>query len=637
MAERKKTPSASVKKGKKNKKRDLEIPKGFWRRNWLPGLILFALPFLFYLRTLDYEFVLDDQIVLSENEYTKKGLDGIWELLTTESMRGYFGEQKDLVAGARYRPLSMVTFALEYELFGLSSRVSHFNNILLYALLGLLVFRILGILFPAKNPYWFLSLGVVASLLFVLHPIHVEVVANVKGRDEILSLIGSLGTLYFSLRYISSEKMHWLLWSGVTFFLALLSKENAVTFLAIVPLTVYYFSKASWQKIVISALPLLASFVIYLFWRYQIIGYLLGADKEITDVMNNPFYGLAFGEKLATIFYTLGLYLKLVFFPHPLTHDYYPYHIPIMDWSKWQSLLSLLLYMGLGYLALRGITKKTVLSYSIWFYLTTLSIVSNILFPIGTFMNDRFIFFSSLGVCIVLGYFIGRWLADYTGRQANLLNIGLLSLFVLFFSYKTWTRVPDWENPITLNSAAVKVSRNSARANCMMGTALFEKYKVVETWEEKEVLLEEASFYINRAVDILPTYGSAQTMKAGVAAELWKKDGDLDKLLSTFYDVLTVKKRLVFVDEFLEYLKNRVDKQKLADFAYRLGYSYFYKQKADFPFAYQYLKYGTEVAPNDARMWYWLGKSYENLGYPEEAQQYLNRARQLDPSIGQGN
>jgi tetratricopeptide (TPR) repeat protein len=625
-----------MKKKQKKKQPDLVIPAGFWKKNWLPALLLFALPFLFYWQAVNFEFVLDDQIVLSENNYTKKGISGIWDLLTTESMEGYFGEQKDLVAGARYRPLSLVTFAIEYEFFGLSSWVSHFNNMLLYALLGVLLFRVLCILFPQKNPYLILSLSFVAALLFVLHPVHVEVVANVKGRDEIMSLIGSLGTLYFSLRFISSGKAHWLIWSAVTFFLAILSKENAVTFLAVIPLTIWYFSRASWRKIGMATLPIVVSFLVYLVLRYQVIGYLLGADKEITDVMNNPFYGISLGEKLATIFYTLGIYIKLLFFPHPLTHDYYPYHIPIMDWGRWQSLLSLLVHLGLGYLAIRGMRKKTILSYSIWFYLITLSIVSNLLFPIGTFMNDRFIFFSSLGACIVLGYFISRWLADYTGQQANVLNIGLLSLLLLFFSYKTWTRVPDWESPLTLNSSAVKVSRNSARANCMLGTALFEKYKVAETWDEKEVLLEEASFYVNRAVDILPSYGSAQTMKAGVAAELYKRYGDLDQLLEVFYDVLTVKKRLTFVDEFLEYLKNRGDAQKLGNFAYRLGYQYFYKQRAEFDYAYQYLKYGTEVMPGDARLWYWLGRSYEQLGYTEDAQKLINRALQLDPNIGEG-
>lgn len=617
--------------------RALVIPTGFWKKNKLPALLLFLLPFLFYLRTLNYEFVLDDQIVLTDNTFTKKGVDGIWEIMTTESMQGYFGEQKNLVSGARYRPLSIVSFAMEYEFAGLNSAVSHFNNILLYSLLGLLIFRVLSIIIPAGQSPLFFSLSFLATLLFVLHPLHVEVVANVKGRDEILGMIGSFAALYFALRYVAGteSRKNWnLVLAGLSFYLALLSKENAVTFLAVIPLTLVFFTKAGWRTMAPVLGVVLFAFVAYMVQRLSIIGYLLQAETEITDLMNNPFYGSTFSEKMATIFYTLGLYLKLLFFPHPLTHDYYPHQIPILNWLDWRSLLSLALYISLVVLAWKGTRKKSIPAYAIWFYLLTLSIVSNIFFPIGTFMNDRFVFLPSLGACLALGWLATNYIPQNIKNNASLFQIGLIGIYLLFFSFKTWTRVPVWENPLTLNEAAIKVSKNSARANCMMGTALFEKYKVSTDPQERMSLLEESAGFINKAVQIMPSYSSAQTMRAGVAAELYKKDGNLDQLLAVFYEVLTVKKRLVFVDEFLEYLKNRADARTLSNFAFQLGYDYFYQQKADYPFAYQYLKYGVEVDPGNATMMYWLGKTYENLGYAKEATQYINQARQIDPNVG---
>lgn len=631
---KKNTTISTHKTKKKTQTADLVISKGFWKKNALPAILLLLLPFVFYLRTLNYEFVLDDQIVLTDNSYTKKGISGIWDILTTESMQGYFGEQKNLVAGARYRPLSIVTFALEHELWGLNSSFSHFNNILLYSLLGLLLFRVLSIIIPVGSNPAFFSLSFLATFLFVLHPLHVEVVANIKGRDEILSMLGSFGALYFALRYVASNKIPVLFLGAASFYLALLSKENAVTFLAVIPLTLLFFTKASWKKISAISIVFGAVFILYMIQRFRIIGYLLGADAEITDLMNNPFYGASPAEKLATIFYTLGLYLKLLFFPHPLTHDYYPHHIPIMNWGNWKSLLSLALYIALAALAIKGWRRKTIPAYAILFYLITLSIVSNIVFPIGTFMNDRFVFVSSLGATIGLAWLIVSYLPQKIQNNSSLFQIGLLSLFSVFFAYKSWTRVPVWENPITLNSAAVKVSKNSARANCMMGTALFEKYKITSDPAEKYTLLEESAAYINKAVQLMPSYSSAQTMRAGVAAELYKKDGNLDQLLAVFYEVLTIKKRLVFIDEFLEYLKNRADTATLSQFAFQLGYEYFFNEMGDYPFAYQYLKYGTEVEPNNAKMTYWLGKSYEKLGYANEAMQYINRARQLDPNVG---
>ena len=192
-------------------------------------------------------------------------------------MTGYFGEEKQLVAGGRYRPLSLVTFAIEHQLFGgthhkiedywikemrkipdlarymdniaadfsiktvlfpdetsfinaiksvipdatveqhkvliLSEsaiahpRWGHIGNILLYAFTILLLFRILHIIFPPKNKEWYLTLPFIATLLFTIHPIHLEVVANIKGRDEIMAFLGSLGAMYFTLKYIAKDNI----------------------------------------------------------------------------------------------------------------------------------------------------------------------------------------------------------------------------------------------------------------------------------------------------------------------------------------------------------------------------------------------------------------------------------------------
>jgi hypothetical protein len=137
--------------------------EGFWRKNSCPALVLFLLGLLLYGYTVTFDYVLDDKIVLSENSFVKKGVVGVWDILTTDSFEGYFGRQQDLVAGGRYRPLSLVTFAIEYQFFGLRPSVSHFFNVLLYALTGLLLFRVLCLLFSEREDSpWFLRLPFVA-------------------------------------------------------------------------------------------------------------------------------------------------------------------------------------------------------------------------------------------------------------------------------------------------------------------------------------------------------------------------------------------------------------------------------------------------------------------------------------------
>lgn len=222
---------------------------GFWKTNWWKALIIFMVPLVIYFQSTGFGYVLDDQIVITDNNFVQKGVQGIPELLHTESMTGYFGEQKDLVEGNRYRPFSLITFALEYEIVGkLSPGLSHWINIILYGLTGLLLFRVLSMMFrKRKEDHWWMSLAFVTALLFTAHPIHSEAVANIKGRDEIMALFFSLATLYAALRFMDYKKIMWLIASCGLFFLGLLSKENSITFLAVIPATIYFFSNRKWK------------------------------------------------------------------------------------------------------------------------------------------------------------------------------------------------------------------------------------------------------------------------------------------------------------------------------------------------------------------------------------------------------
>jgi len=603
----------------------------FWKSHLWAGLSLFLLALVLYLPSLGFEYVLDDKIVMTENKFVKKGLSGIPEILGNESFAGYFGEQRDLVVGSRYRPLSIVTFAVEYQFFGLNSKVSHFFNILLYALTGLLLYRLLCLFFPVmKEERWYFSIAYIGALLFTLHPLHTEVVANVKGRDEILCLLGALSSIYLIWKYLYSNNILWLAASALTFFLSLLAKENALTFLAIVPLSIYYFTNHSLKKsmLVTSCLVLVA--VGYLFVRYQVIGYFLSSGKEITDIMNNPFYGLSAGEKFGTIFYTLGQYLKLLFIPHPLTHDYYPYHIPVYLISDLKALMALVVNLILAVLALWGLRKKQVWAYGILFYFITLSIVSNIPFTVGTFMNERFLYIPSIGFSILMAWLIARKLPQWTSEkegEVNILATGLLVFFVLGFGLKTCLRIPDWKSPFSLNQAAIKVSTNSARANCFMATALFNKYQEEPDQQIQHALLDDINRYLDKSLEIYPRYGSAILLKSGVVTENYKRDQDLDQLLKEFSALLKMNPRLQFIDQYLEYLNQRpAFKSKLAGFYFALG-AWFANEQHSSRLALKYLQqYGLSVDPENRDLNRAVGQIYQKLNQAEKANYFLNKA-----------
>ena len=168
----------------------------------MPALVLLLLPIVLYAAALSFGYALDDKLVLSENQYVQKGSKGIRDIFGNESLTGFLGKDYDMAVGARYRPLSLATFAVEHQIFGVKPGMSHFINILLYALTALLIYRLLSMFAPG-NPErkWYLSVPFIAALLFALHPIHTEVVANIKGRDEILALLLALAAAYYVLRF----------------------------------------------------------------------------------------------------------------------------------------------------------------------------------------------------------------------------------------------------------------------------------------------------------------------------------------------------------------------------------------------------------------------------------------------------
>jgi len=608
---------------------------GFWKSNKWALVTLTLLSILIYLPSVHYEFVLDDKIVYSENSFVKEGVSGIWDILSTESFQGYFGEQKDLVVGARYRPLSIVTFAVEHQFFGLNPKVGHIGNIIFYALSVLLLFRVLFLMFPGKSgDRWFLSIPFIASLLFVLHPLHIEVVANIKGRDEILTMMGAFGALYFSFKYLTKSQPLWLILSGFSFLLGLLAKENAITFLAIIPASIYFFTKASIRQQLQIFLPLLLVTLFYLLIRYQVIGYFLSSGKEVTNLMNNPFVEMNGGERIATIFYTLGLYLKLLFFPHPLTHDYYPYHIPIMNWGKLGSIVSLLIYVSLAVYALLGLRKRAVPSYLIIFYLASLSIVSNLFFPVGTFMNERFVFISSVAFCVLIPWLANEKLPGKKWNQMSILGVVIALVYTLGFTYKTMDRLPAWENGFSLNSAAIKVSKNSARSNVFMSTSYFELYKQSNDPEEKRKYLDMAQPYVDKALEIHPSYGDGLTMKSGIAAERFRDNGELEPLLEALFFVGQQRPNHSFLNQYLDYLGGQRHRDnRMEQFYVDLAYKYHLVDRGNLDQALFILSKAIAQQPNSARINLATAKALERKGDSQRSAEYASKAYSLNPSV----
>src|SRR5688572_27489545 len=213
-----------------------------WTSRWSAALLA-ALAVAVYANTLGHGHALDDRLVITHNEFVRAGWSGLPEILTEDYLRGYLAEKANPMTGGRYRPLSLVTFAVEAALFGPDHPfIGHLLNVLLYALCCVLVYRVAIALLAERAPdRGWLAVPFLAALLFTVHPLHTEVVANIKSRDELLALSFALASALFALRAADRRSAGSAIAAAVCFFLAMFSKESAITFLAVVPLSLWFF------------------------------------------------------------------------------------------------------------------------------------------------------------------------------------------------------------------------------------------------------------------------------------------------------------------------------------------------------------------------------------------------------------
>ena len=198
-----------------------------------------------YWQANHFELLIDDKIVISENTFVKKGIQGIPEILSNDSMEGYFGYQPQLLEGGRYRPLSLVFFAFGYEIFQLNSFGYHLMNLFFYLMAGILLYSTLKLLFKDNKkqiPEWIIGITV---FLFMVHPVHTEVVCNIKGADEILSLIFGLLGWFFSLKYSNKQSFSILLVIWISLYLSFMAKESSLPLIVTIPLSLIFFRNYS--------------------------------------------------------------------------------------------------------------------------------------------------------------------------------------------------------------------------------------------------------------------------------------------------------------------------------------------------------------------------------------------------------
>lgn len=463
---------------------------------------------LLYINTLNHEFTIDDGTVIGNNRFTKQGIKGIDDIFSKAYRAGFWDRQEGL-----YRPLSVALFALVWEFFPNNPLPGHLINILLYALsaacLYLVLYKLLGNLHPL--------VPLTATLIWVVHPLHTEVVANIKSSDELLAFLFGIAGLWLLMRYTDQGEKSNLFFSALSFALALLAKENSVTWLGVYPLSLWFFRAKSPANLLRTCLPYVFVLAGFFALRMAVLGE-IGGGFELMLINNSMVSAKSGGEQLATALLTNGKYLLLFLFPKNLAFDYSYNTIPTVGFSHPGAILSLLVFCAACWFVIRNFYRKHPIAYGILFYLGTIALVSNVFILIEATMAERFTFTPSVGLAILVAVGFGNLLPTRecakplkSSSLRQPLFLALILPVLLLLSARTLSRNADWKDNLTLLEHDVKVSPNSARIRYALGSAyLIEKaLKEPEGSVAKNNYLDRAITELKRGVAILPNYNEA--------------------------------------------------------------------------------------------------------------------------------
>ncbi len=570
-------------------------------------IILCSVCFLFYANAMLDKYALDDNITIVRNSYVQMGFSGIPKILSNDSYASYYtgmgGDPTQQLSGGRFRPLSEVIFAIEQQLFGDSAILPYFRhllNIIAYMACAIAIFYFLEKLLFKKIP-WGGDMAFVATLLFVIHPLHTEVVANIKSLDEILSMIFIMLTFIYGHRYLHSKQTKHLVISVSMYLLALLSKEYALTLLFFIPLLFYLLEDKKPIPAFIASFPYYGAFVIYLILRYNAVGF--HSPPPSTDLLSNPYLYATHLQKIATEWFVLGKYVGLLLFPYPLSSDYSYYQITYHSFSDISVLISVLIYITILIWGVGLLLKRSILSFAVFFFLFNVLMVSNFILPIGATMGERLVFHSSLGLVAILSFYLFQLISKMPLQTKKSIVIGVMSVVGLVCFGETVIRNAQWYDDTSLFIHDAGIVPRSCLANNNAGWGYLSLSENKEnTVDQAKAFLDSSHKYCLRALQYDKKYEAAYLNLGGVYLHLLKLDSAKycwDMVAQLHPNHPSLKSKYILLSQFyynqgmdlgksgntqkgIHYLKNALLYDSAnSDIWYNLGGAYFTVQRYD--------------------------------------------------------
>ena len=480
------------------------------------GILLGLIAFLLYSNTINFDYVLDDSAAIVENQFVKKGIAGIPDLLKSD-----FWHFSNLQLGY-YRPLSLVTFAIEQQFFKGNPHISHFVNVAIYAFTAYVLFILLSSIFKTRNFLFPLMI----SLFFIAHPVHTEVVANIKSRDELLSFLNVLLMLWFSLKFVDSKKTLHLFASLLFFYLALLSKETALVAILFLPAILYFRGNYSIMGVIKKTIPYFLIIAAFLIQKKLLLENAAGITPD--DLTNYPYRESDVRIPMAFLLFAFGL--KLLFFPHPLRYDYSYNQIPAAGISDIFVIAGIILFMAGAVAIIKYYKSRSqIILGLIILYISMAPLMAFTILRGGIFA-ERFLFFPSLGFSIaIVSALSALFKTAFTEKITSLkkfiapnIVFFLLALTIpVFYCIKTFSRNFAWKDEITLFSTDIRSGENCTQNLRHYGTEILKLAIKENDPVKKKEYANKAIDIFKRAVQIHPKFSECYNQLGTIYQEIF--------------------------------------------------------------------------------------------------------------------
>jgi len=367
-----------------------------------------------------------------------------------------------------YRPLTTLTYLLNYAILGNGNHPAwyHWVNLLLHASNVLLVFALVWRLVSGRANA--LRIAFFAALLWAVHPVLTESVTNIVGRADLLAAFGLLaGFLCYlkSAEATGGRRALWLAGLAVATATGVFSKESAVVLPGV--LALYELAcKRRWRILWPGLAATLAPIGVMLWQRATVLSSSLPAEYPFPD---NPIAGAGFWAGRLTALQVLGRYVWLALCPLKLSADYSYSQIPLArgsleDWLGWLTIA--------GAAALAAISWKSsrMAFFLAGFAFLNLLPASNLLFPIGTTMAERFLYLPLVGAMALTALLLEALAARL--RFSGVALAICAAVIAAGFALRTWRRNLDWTDDQSMAIAGVQTSPRSFKFHRLLAAQL---------------------------------------------------------------------------------------------------------------------------------------------------------------------